>query len=199
MQGAPRCWPLGASRLGHRPWGCCGATGTAGSCLLPRCQRGYRCGAVRDDNQSSLLSARRGVRAGWGWGRSLRPHSLLWGPPGDGGSPIPVAPLPGFVSAGPRSHPPNLPEGPFPPRGAANPPETGRGIVDRAAISLEQASPGPTAAVGLRATLSLPHSPGTRAPALGAPTGLCAGSWAVPKPPTPKGSRETHSRRARGD
>lgn len=190
---------MGASRLGHRPWGCCGATGTAGSCLLPRCRRGYRCGAVRDDNQSSLLSARRGVRAGWGRGRSLRPHSLLWGPPGDGGSPIPVAPLPGFVSAGPRSHPPNLPEGPFPPRGAANPPETGRGIVDRAAISLEQASPGPTAAVGLRATLSLPHSPGPELLLWGHPRGFVQGPGLYPSPPPQKEAGKPTAGGHRGD
>lgn len=79
----------------------------------------------------------------------------------------PHRPPSSFVS--PHSHPPNIHAGPFAPRGAANPPETGWGIVDRAAISLEQASVGPTAARGLAATLSLPWA---LCPCYGAPMGL---------------------------
>lgn len=79
----------------------------------------------------------------------------------------PHRPPSSFVS--PRSHPPNIHAGPFAPRGAANPPETGRRIVDRVAISLEQASAGPTAAGGLAATLSLPWA---LCPCYGTPMGL---------------------------
>lgn len=52
------------------------------------------------------------------------------------------------------------------PGGLLIPTETGRGIVDRAAISLEQANSGLAAAAGLRDTLSLPQPahPGTRPP-----------------------------------
>lgn len=94
-----------------------------------------------------------------GTGIVPKPLSPTLGMPWDGGCLLPAAFLSGFVSTGLCSHPPNIHVGPFPPRGAANPPRNGPGIVDRAAISLEQASLGPAAAAGLRVTLSLPQPP----------------------------------------
>lgn len=99
-----------------------------------------------------------------GTGTVLKPLSPTLGTPRDGGCLLPAASLSGFVPTGLCSHPPNIHVGPFPPQGAANPPRIGPGIVDRAAISLEQASLGPAAAAGLRVTLSLPQPP-AKAPA----------------------------------
>lgn len=94
-----------------------------------------------------------------GTGTVPKPLSPTLGTPRDGGCLLPAASLSGFVPTGLCSHPPNIHVGPFPPRGAANPPRNGPGIVDRAAISLEQASLGLAAAAGLRVTLSLPQPP----------------------------------------
>lgn len=103
-----------------------GSRGWQGAAVRPSAGRGYRTGAAQDDNQSSLLSAPWGVRAGWGQGRSPNPCPSPRGRPGQG-CPLPAAFPSGFVSAGLRSHPPNMHVGLFPPRGAANPPRNSLG------------------------------------------------------------------------
>lgn len=61
---------------------------------------GYHTGAVWDDNQSSLLSALWGVRAGWGQGRSPRPHLLPYGCLGTAGACFPLPPQPALFPRG---------------------------------------------------------------------------------------------------
>lgn len=136
---------------GREVEGVCG-----GAAIRPGAGRGYRTGAAWDDNQSSLLSAPWGVRAGWGQGRSPIPCPPPQGHPGMAGARSPPPPRPALFLQGHVPTRPIFMWAPSLPGGLLIPPETGRGIVDRAAISLEQASLGPAAAAGLRDTLSLP-------------------------------------------
>lgn len=64
-----------------------------------------------------------------GTGTVPTPLSPTLGMPRDGGCLLPAASLSGFVPTGLCSHPPHIHVGPFPPRGAANPPEMGQGLL----------------------------------------------------------------------
>lgn len=122
-------------------WG--GSRGQPRAAVRPGAGGGYRTRAAWDDNQSSLLSALWGVRAGWGQGRSPSPRPPPWGRLGTADACSPLPPRPALFPRGRVPTRPIFMWAPSLPGGLLIPPKTGQGIVDRAAISLEQASPGP--------------------------------------------------------
>lgn len=142
---------------GDGTWGWTGGLRVwRGAAICPGAGGGYRTGAARDDNQSSLLSALWGVRVGWGQGWSPSLHPPPRGRPRTMGACSSPPPHPALFLQGRVPTRPIFMWAPSLPGGLLIPPETRRGIVDQAAISLEQASLGPAAAAGLRDTLSLP-------------------------------------------